>query len=43
MAKSVNQKIKLLRLLEILRSESDEVNPISTNDIIEQLRDTTLC
>jgi predicted DNA-binding transcriptional regulator YafY len=37
MPKSANQKIKLLRLLEILRSDSDEENPLSTNEIIEML------
>jgi predicted DNA-binding transcriptional regulator YafY len=38
MAKSVNQKIKLLRLLEILKSDSDEENLVSTNEIIERLK-----
>jgi predicted DNA-binding transcriptional regulator YafY len=38
MPKSVNQKIKLLRILEILKSDSDEENPISTNEIIERLK-----
>ncbi len=38
MAKSVNQKIKLLRLLEILKAESDESRPLSTNEIIGLLK-----
>lgn len=39
MAKSINQKIKLLRLYEILKTESDENNPISTNELIVQLEE----
>lgn len=34
-----NQKIKLLRVLEILRMYSDEEHPLSTNDIIRMLKE----
>ena len=39
MAKSVNQKIKLLKIYDILRMDSDEEHPIGTNDLIERLRE----
>lgn len=37
MARSENQKLKLLYLLDILREESDENHPLSTADLIEKL------
>ncbi|MCH5259213.1 MAG: WYL domain-containing transcriptional regulator [Lachnospiraceae bacterium] len=37
MAKSEKQKIKLLRLYEYLRMESDENHPVGTNEIIAEL------
>lgn len=37
MAKSSNQKLKLLRLYSILFSKSDENHPMSTNDLIYEL------
>ena len=37
MAKSENQRIKLLRLYEYLKTHSDEKNPVSVNEIIEAL------
>lgn len=39
MAKTVNQKIKLLRILEILRMYSDEENPMTTKEIISKLNE----
>lgn len=33
-----SRKIKLLKLWEILKSETDEKNPISTNELIEKLK-----
>lgn len=39
MAKSENQKIKLLKIYDILRTESDEEHPMGTNDLLERLRD----
>lgn len=39
MAKTVNQKIKLLRILEILRMYSDEDNPMTTKEIISKLNE----
>ena len=38
MAKSENQKIKLVVLLDILKMYSDEEHPLSTNEIINKLR-----
>lgn len=37
MARRDNQKIKTLKIYDILRTESDEDHPISTNEIIERL------
>ncbi|MEG1519662.1 MAG: WYL domain-containing transcriptional regulator [Clostridia bacterium] len=37
MAKGTNQKIKLVKILEILRNESDEFNPMSTQRLITRL------
>lgn len=37
MSKGKNQKAKLLKVLEILRKESDEKHPISTKTLIEKL------
>lgn len=37
MAKSVDQKIKIMRIYDILRMGSDEKHPMSTNDILEKL------
>lgn len=34
----LKQKIKILKLYEILSSESDEANPLSTQDLIEKLK-----
>ncbi|MCL2861615.1 MAG: WYL domain-containing protein [Firmicutes bacterium] len=39
MPKTENQKIKMLRLLEILKSDSDEENPIASTEIIARLKD----
>jgi len=39
MSRMVNQKMKLIRILEILRHESDEENPISTKELIQKLED----
>ena len=39
MAKSENQKIKLLKIYDILRMDSDEAHPIGTNELIERLRE----
>ena len=33
-----NQKIKLLRIMEFLRSESEAGKPVSTNQIINYLK-----
>ena len=35
---SPKQKIKILKLYEILSSESDEANPLSTQDLIDKLK-----
>ena len=35
--KSQGQKFKMLRMVEILRSETDEQHPISTNTLISRL------
>lgn len=37
MSKANFQKIKLVKILEILKAESDESKPLSTNDIIKKL------
>lgn len=37
MAKSKNQKVKLLKILEILQKNTDENHSISTNELIEKL------
>ena len=37
MAKSENQKLKILYLLEMLWEETDEEHPLSTKGIIEKL------
>ena len=37
MSKSSEQKIRLLVLYDILKSESDEERPLSTNELIEKL------
>lgn len=37
MAKSENQKLKLLYIIDILEKESDEEHPISTQELIERL------
>ena len=37
MARSENQKLKLFYLVDILRSETDENNTMSMNEIIEKL------
>ena len=37
MAKSENQKLKLLYIIEILEKESDEEHPISTQELIDRL------
>lgn len=39
MAKSEGQKIKLLKIYDILRTESDAEHPMSTNDLLERLRE----
>lgn len=39
MSKTNFQKIKLVKLLEILRRDSDEDRPIKTNDLIAKLRE----
>lgn len=39
MARSENQKIKLLKIYDILRTESDKEHPMSTHDLLERLRD----
>ena len=39
MAKSVNQKIKLLKIYDILRTKTDEWHPMSTNELIKQLKE----
>lgn len=39
MAKSENQKIKLLKIYDILRTETDKEHPIGTNDLLQRLRD----
>lgn len=39
MPKGKNQKVKLIKILEILRNESDEEHPMSTNALIKRLRD----
>ena len=43
MARSENQKIKLLKIYDILRTESDEDHPIGTNDIIARLAEQNIC
>ena len=44
MAGNANQKLKLLYLLQILESETDEENPIKTTDILRRLIVTsTVC
>ena len=42
MAKKEYQKIKLLKIYDILRTESDEENPLSTNDIISKLAEDNI-
>ena len=37
MSRSSEQKIRLLVLYDILRKESDEDSPLSTNELIEKL------
>ena len=37
MARNENQKIKLLKIWDILKNHSDEENPMSTNELIERL------
>lgn len=37
MSKGANQKIKLVKILEILKNESDETNPMPTQRLIERL------
>ena len=37
MSRSPEQKIRLLVLYDILKSESDEERPLSTNELIEKL------
>ncbi len=39
MAKSENQKIKLLKIYDILRTESDKDHQIDTNTLLERLRE----
>lgn len=39
MAKSDNQKLKLLYIADILRRETDELHPVSTNTLIKKLSD----
>ncbi len=39
MPKGKNQKVKLIKILEILKNESDENHPMSTNALIKRLRD----
>lgn len=39
MAKGKNQKVKLLKILEILRNESDEQHPMATKTLIERLNE----
>ena len=39
MSKSSEQKIRLLVLYDILKSESDEERPLSTNELIEKLNE----
>lgn len=39
MPKGKNQKVKLIKILEILKNESDEEHPMSTNALIKRLRD----
>lgn len=42
MAKHEKQKIKLLKLFDILRTESDAAHPMSTNDLIERLAEVQI-
>ncbi len=39
MARSERQKIKLLKIYDILRTETDEEHTLSTNELLERLRD----
>ncbi len=39
MAKSVNQKIKLLKIYDILRMNTDKEHPMGTNELIRQLKE----
>ena len=39
MAQYNNQKIKLLKLYEMLQQETDEQNPMTTSSIIKRLED----
>ncbi len=39
MAKQNNQRLKILRIWDILRTESDEDKPMTTNELIDRLQD----
>lgn len=41
-AKSENQRIKLLKLYEILQKETDEAHPLTTNKLCEKLADLNI-
>lgn len=43
MVKENNQKIKLLKVFEILRHESDEDSPLTTNEILFKLKELGIC
>ena len=38
MARRANQKLKLLRIVEILRSDTDEFHPLTTNELCAKLK-----
>ena len=43
MPKDNKQKIKLLYLMEVLRQETDEQHPMSTNQICKRLGEQGIC
>lgn len=43
MSRSSEQKIRMLVLYDILRKESDEDSPLSTNELIEKLKSVWYC
>ncbi len=39
MSRRANQKLKLLRIVEILRSDTDEFHPLTTNKLCSRLKE----